>query len=130
MGEREEADAIRRRELGVFLKDKRRERELTLRDVEEVTNKEVSNAYLSQLETGKISRPAPHILYALSTALVVPYEELMRRAGYLKRAVDRDDEEKHGQVATRAIENLTKEEEEELRRHLNYIRWARARNEI
>jgi len=39
---------------------------MSLRQVEEATEKEVSNAYLSQLETGKIVKPSPNILHALA----------------------------------------------------------------
>ncbi len=98
---------------------------MTLRDVEEATGKEVSNAYLSQLEGGKITKPSPHILYSLSTALGVAYESLMERAGYIVPAATRPEGEKHGRAATFAIDNLTSEEESELLDYLAYIRSKR-----
>lgn len=69
--------------LGRYLKSARLGSNMTLREVEEATGKEVSNAYLSQLESGKIMKPSVHVLYALSTSLGVPYETLMERAGYI-----------------------------------------------
>ena len=39
---------------------------MKLRDVEKASDKEISNAYLSQLETGKIEKPSPHVLHALA----------------------------------------------------------------
>lgn len=120
--ENEEA-AGRTNQLGEYLKSVRRSLNLTLRDVEEATDKEVSNAYLSQLETGKISKPSPHILFALSTAFSVSYETLMERAGYIAPTQDRATGAKHGRAATFAIENLTPEEEQALRDHLAYLRW-------
>ena len=111
--------------LGQYLNSVRRSLDLSLRDVEEATGKEVSNAYLSQLETGKIRKPSPHILYALSTALAVPYEDLMERAGYIAPAPGRAESSKHGRAATFTIENLTPAEEEALLDHLAYIRWQR-----
>jgi transcriptional regulator with XRE-family HTH domain len=39
---------------------------MTQRQVEEATEKQVSNAYLSQPETGKIQQPSPNILHALA----------------------------------------------------------------
>lgn len=127
MDDKDNPNLDRQKALGDFLKKARKQRDLTLRQVEEVTNKEVSNAYLSQLETGKISRPAPHMLYALSAALSVPYEDLMRRAGYLKSAAPADAEDiKHGKAATRAIANLSPDEEKALLDHLAFIRWQRS----
>lgn len=73
-------------DLGAFLKEWRQHRKLTLRDVEEMTGREVSNPYLSQLETGKIKEPSPRILLALSIALGVSYETLMENAGYIPPA--------------------------------------------
>ena len=111
--------------LGPFIKKARQDVQMTLREVEEATGKEVSNAYLSQLESGKITKPSPHILYALSTALGVAYETLMERAGYIVPAATRPDGEKHGRAATFAIDNLSAEEESELLDYLAYIRSKR-----
>src|SRR5437879_5463731 len=68
--------------LGEFLAFTRGIKKLTLRDVEDATEKEVSNAYLSQLETGKITKPSPNVLHALAQVYAVPYELLMQKAGY------------------------------------------------
>jgi hypothetical protein len=42
----------------------------SLREVEEVTGKAVSNAYLGQLAHGKIKRPSPNVLHSLAGVLV------------------------------------------------------------
>lgn len=44
---------------------------------------DISNSYLSQLETGKVEQPLPDILKKLAEALRHPYEDLLRAAGYL-----------------------------------------------
>src|SRR5579875_813021 len=111
--------------LGPFIKKARLDRNMSLRDVEEATGKEVSNSYLSQLEGGKITRPSPHILYALSSALGVAYETLMERAGYIVPTGDRAKGAKHGRAATFSIDNLSAEEETALLDYLNYIRTKR-----
>jgi transcriptional regulator with XRE-family HTH domain len=111
--------------LGLFIRKARLDRNMTLRDVEEATGKDVSNAYLSQLESGKITKPSPHILYALSSALGVTYESLMERAGYIVPTADRPKGAKHGKAATFSIDNLSAEEETELLEYLNYIRSKR-----
>ena len=125
MADEKPMDAPQTTNLGPFIRKARQDVQMSLRDVEEATGKEVSNAYLSQLESGKITKPSPHILYALSTALGVAYESLMERAGYIVPAHTRAEGEKHGRAATFAIENLSAEEENQLLDYLTYIRSKR-----
>lgn len=115
--------------LGPYIKKARTDRRMSLRDVEEATGKDVSNAYLSQLESGKITKPSPHVLFALSSALSVPYEALMERAGYIVPASTRTNGAKHGKAATLSIDNLSPEEETELLDYLNYLRSKKTKNE-
>ncbi|MGK2742257.1 helix-turn-helix domain-containing protein [Tepidicaulis sp. LMO-SS28] len=114
--------------LGLYLQSLRAGKGMTLRQVEEATEKEVSNAYLSQLEGGKIKSPSPHILYALSEVYGVPYEQLMRRAGYIAPTASRGDTEKHGLAATNSIDHLTKEEEAALLEYLSFFRQKRGKS--
>lgn len=108
--------------LGQYLWDVRNARGMTLRQVEEASD--VSNAYLSQLETGKIKQPSPHILHELAEVYNVPYETLMEKAGYIKR--EEGDKSKgrprKGRVATFATEDLTEDEEAELLKYLAFLR--------
>lgn len=108
--------------LGTLIRKARQDVSMTLRDVEEATNKEVSNGYLSQLESGKITKPSPHILYALSTALSTDYETLMQRAGYILPKATRPQGAKHGRAATFAIDNLSADEENQLLEYLTFLR--------
>jgi len=112
--------------LGRYLKSVRLGKNMTLRDVEEATAKEVSNGYLSQLESGKITKPSPHILYALSTSLGVPYETLMERAGYIVPSGSQAEGAKHGKAATFSVDNLSAAEEAALLEYLNFIRSKRS----
>jgi transcriptional regulator with XRE-family HTH domain len=96
---------------------------MTLREVEEATNKDVSNGYLSQLEGGKISKPSPHVLHTLSGVLNTDYESLMQRAGYLLPSpAQRAHTSKNEPAATFSINNLTSDEEAELLEFLTFIR--------
>src|SRR5438105_2503011 len=103
--------------LGPYLASIRLVRRLTLREVEEATGGKVSNAYLSQLENSKISRPSPHVLHALARVLSVPYETLMEKAGYLAPATPELDvlraqvPAKKPRPSVFDNENLTPEEE-------------------
>ena len=107
-------------ELGAVLADLRTAKGLSLREVEEATDKAVSNAYLSQLENGKIKKPSPNVLHSLAQVYVVPYETLMERAGYLLPSEDGGGRRKR--LAAFAIDDLTAEEEEELLKYLAFIR--------
>jgi transcriptional regulator with XRE-family HTH domain len=107
-------------ELGVLLADLRKAKGLSLREVEEATGKAVSNAYLSQLENGKIKKPSPNVLHSLAEVYVVPYESLMERAGYLLPTAKAGGRRKR--LAVFAIDDLTAEEEEELLKYLAFLR--------
>lgn len=116
--------------LGQFLTDIRTVKKLTLREVEEASNREVSNAYLSQLETGKISKPSPNVLHALAQVYGVAYESLMEKAGYFSPAAKADSSrQRHGRVATFANENLTPDEESQLLEYLAFLRTRRKQGE-
>jgi HTH-type transcriptional regulator, competence development regulator len=111
----------RRSRLGGLLADLRTARGLTLRQVEEAADHAVSNAYLSQLEKGKVRKPSPNVLHSLARVYAVPYESLMEKAGYLLPSRDRA-----GRRPTRltafALDDLTAEEEEEILKYLAFLR--------
>jgi transcriptional regulator with XRE-family HTH domain len=104
----------------VLLSDLRRAKGLSLRDVEGATGKAVSNAYLSQLENGKIQKPSPNVLHSLSGVYAVPYETLMEKAGYLLPSEAGGGRRRR--LAAFAIDDLTAEEEEELLKYLAFLR--------
>jgi transcriptional regulator with XRE-family HTH domain len=108
-------------ELGTVLADLRMAKGLSLRQVEEATDKAVSNAYLSQLENGRIRKPSPNVLHNLAAVYAVPYEALMEKAGYLLPA--ENDGGRRKRLAAFAIDDLTAEEEEELLKYLAFLRW-------
>jgi HTH-type transcriptional regulator, competence development regulator len=112
--------------LGEYLANVRAAKLMTLREVEEASGRSVSNAYLSQLETGKISKPSPNVLHSLAAVYGVPYEHLMEKAGYIVATSERPTGAKHGRVATFADDNLTVEEEEKLLEYLAFLRRSRA----
>jgi transcriptional regulator with XRE-family HTH domain len=106
-------------ELGALLADLRTAKGFSLREVEEATGKAVSNAYLSQLENGKIKKPSPNVLHSLAEVYAVPYEALMEKAGYL---LPSDGRRRRKRLAVFAIDDLTAEEEEELLKYLAFLR--------
>jgi transcriptional regulator with XRE-family HTH domain len=108
--------------LGQYLASIRTDRRMTLRQVEEATNKEVSNAYLSQIENDKIQQPSPNVLHALSEIYAIDYSQLMEKAGYITSTKKRTEDQRHGRLATFADHNLTPAEESELIQYLKFLR--------
>lgn len=111
--------------LGQYLANQRKIKSLTLRQVEEATDKEVSNAYLSQLEHDRITKPSPHVLHKLADVYAIQYEVLMEKAGYIKDAGSRTSAERHGRIPTFAANDLTPDEEEALLQYLAFLRSTR-----
>ena len=108
-------------ELGALLADLRTAKGLSLREVEDATGDAVSNAYLSQLENGKIQKPSPNVLHRLAEVYGVRYETLMEKAGYLLPSTARESGSRR-RLAAFAIDDLTAEEEEELLKYLAFLR--------
>jgi len=108
-------------DLGGLLADLRVARGLSLRQVEESTDKAVSNAYLSALEKGRIRKPSPLVLHSLAEAYAVPYETLMEKAGYLLPSEGKGGRRRR--LAAFAIDDLSAEEEEELLKYLAFLRF-------
>jgi HTH-type transcriptional regulator, competence development regulator len=113
--------------LGAHLARLRSAAGMTLREVEEATAREVSNAYLSQLENGKISKPSPNILYALASVYGAPYEKLMELAGYLVSEPKQSAGGRHGRVAALSIKDLTADEEDAILKYAAFLRSQRKR---
>jgi len=104
-------------EIGRVLKEIRKSRGFSLRDVERSTDGKVSNGYLSQLENGGIDKPSAIMLHRLAGAYAVDYHEIMRRAGYVT-----DSDAPLNRVATSILGELTSDEEDQLLQYLTFIR--------
>lgn len=113
----------RRQDLSHFLRTARERKGLTLRAVEQATG--VSNAYLSQLESGKIKQPSPVILHKLSQLYGVSYADAMRLAGY--PVPGENEREQRAARMSGPFIDLSEEEEAELTDYLAFIRTRRRR---
>lgn len=105
--------------LGPYLKRARKELTLTLRVVEEKTG--VSNAYLSQLENGKVKNPSPAVLHKLSKVYKISYGRLMKLAGHPLPELDNQKLKPSFRLGNK-FEDLTEEEEEKLTEYLKFLR--------
>ena len=108
--------------LGQFLQEARERKELTLRAVEKAVG--VSNAYLSQLEGGKIRQPSPVVLHRLSDLYEISYSDTLQLAGY--PVPKQRDSDSLGRLAAR-IGPVTKAEEDALVEYLEFLRSRRRR---
>jgi transcriptional regulator with XRE-family HTH domain len=107
--------------LGEILRRRREELGLTLREVEHKTG--VSNAYLSQVENNKITRPSPSFLRDLAIAYRLSYARLMQLAGH--PVVTGRGSDAVLFRTSRRLEELTEEEEEALFEYLRFLRMRR-----
>jgi HTH-type transcriptional regulator, competence development regulator len=105
--------------LGQYLASIREDRGMKLREVESATKREVSNAYLSQIENGKIKKPSPNILHALAQAYHINYEQLMKMAGYA--VTSRGVAQKPVRNSFTEL-NLSTEEDAKLLEYLRFLR--------
>lgn len=111
--------------LGIRLRAARERAGLTLREVEERTG--ISNAYLSQIESGRIREPSPRMLHRLAELYGESYTELMELAGYPVPDQREKERPRDGALQARGrLGSVTREEETELLEYLKFIR-ARAR---
>ncbi|HUL01470.1 MAG TPA: helix-turn-helix transcriptional regulator [Nitrospirota bacterium] len=105
-------------EIGQYLKKRRERNHMTLRQVEQETG--IKNAYLSQLENGKIQKPSPEILHKLAGIYSVPYAMLMEMVGY-------PTEQKNKVLSAKAkmareFTTLSHVEEDKLLEYLRFLR--------
>ena len=106
--------------LGEYLKRTRKERGCTLRTVEEKIG--ISNAYLSQVENGKISSPSPTILRKLADLYKISYSRLLDLAGH---PTEISSDNRLFFRTSKNLEEITPEEEKELLAYLRFLRMKR-----
>jgi len=106
--------------LGQAIKTARKSLGITLRELEEATG--ISNAYLSQIETGRIKGPSGKMLYRISQLLLLDFDSLMVMAGHI------DGPTKKNPLNALAKLKLTEDEETELFYYLRFYRAQKKRS--
>ncbi|WFU42733.1 helix-turn-helix transcriptional regulator [Bradyrhizobium sp. CB82] len=104
--------------LGKTLTAARERKGLSLRDVERATG--LSNAYLSQIENGKIASPSPKVLHKIAILYELSYAALMSQAGYPAGESDRASDDRL-RLAAR-LGPTSPEEEDALAEYLAFLR--------
>jgi transcriptional regulator with XRE-family HTH domain len=110
-----------KQQLGPFLRAARERRALALRAVERATG--LSNAYLSQLESGKIRQPSPVVLHKLAELYEVPYGVMLEQAGYPAPAGERVSGAPV--IVDSRLGPLNADEEAALKEYLDFLRSRR-----
>ena len=108
--------------LGRYLATIRLDRKLTLREVEERSERAVSNAYLSQIENEQIKKPSPNILYVLSDIYSINYERLMELAGYVSVSTPKPRKKQKHLGASLEEFNISTTERDMLVEYLMFLR--------
>ncbi len=106
--------------LGTYLWDTRQALGWSLREAQEATS--VSNAYINQMETGKIKNPSPSILQKIADAYKAPYHHLMELAGHIKPSTGSAKRRGVLPTSTLADVELSKDEEQEVRQFISFLK--------
>ncbi len=109
-------------QFGKFLRELREDRKMTLRDVEEKIH--ISNAYLSQVESGQRSIPTMRILSKLAECYGCKVETLTNAAeAELRHSKARSDEPPApgAKFICRGYENLSEPNKQALKKFLQHL---------
>lgn len=114
-------------ELGRLLREARARRGWSLREAERHTG--VHNAHLTQIEKGRIERPAMPLLWRLASAYDLKYADLLRLAGHTTDDPSVKDAGSLQGAALHAIEDLDEHELRAVLQFLDRVRHRRAKDE-
>ena len=110
--------------IGEYLRRTRNDRQLSLRDVQQLAKEqhlgaELSSGYLSMLERNEVKEPSPRILHSLAAIYEIDYIDLMRRARYIPPEVDTIGASPAA-AAFRGASRLTREQKERVQRMIDF----------
>lgn len=111
--------------LGETLKSLRNQKKYTLKEIEEKLG--ISNAYLSQLENGKVKKPSANTLYKLAKLYNIDLDVLLYAAGIIEEnpVEERREMTKFISQLQYSSDGLTKEQKESV---LQYLEFLKSRN--
>lgn len=123
-------DDYRPQRFGAFLRRLRQQRGWSLREVEAKTGGKVHNAYLSQVESGKILRPSLETMVQLSLVFNIDFWTLATESGLLPKDVPekpKTSQQPHPleMIPRKKVEDLTFEELELVSEFIDFLKWRR-----
>lgn len=101
--------------LGEYISEHRNKKRFSVRKLAELA--QISHTEVHRIENGERANPSPSILKALSGPLDVPYDELMKVAGYLEQC----DSKNNHDVRIKHIDTLTSSEIEEVNSFIEFL---------
>lgn len=104
-------------ELALFIQNYRELRGLSRRRLAELAG--ISHTEVHRLERGERRNPSPPLLRSLAGALEVPYDDIMRAAGYLPEA------ETQLAAHVEGLSDLSTEELREVQKYIDFLRQTR-----
>lgn len=107
-------------ELGIFIKNKRTEKRLSIRRLAELAN--ISHTEVKRIEDGLRKQTSPQVLRSIASALCVPYEDLLAAAGYIDEPIE---EIGTAVAGIKDAEDLSQEEVEQVNRFIAFLKSQR-----
>lgn len=105
--------------LGDYLKEKRTERDMSMRKLADLAN--ISHTEVKRIEDGTRKQPSPQLLRALAGALRISFDEIMHVAGY----VDEVPAEPIVAAKISEIDELTDDEVIEVKKYIDFLKSKR-----
>jgi transcriptional regulator with XRE-family HTH domain len=123
-------DAYTPDRLGAFLRRLRQQRGWSLREVEAKTGGKVHNAYLSQIESGKILRPSLETLVQLSLAFDIDFWTLVTESRLMPKDAPQNPKASRQlhpleMIPRKKVEDLTFDELELISEFIDFVKWRR-----
>lgn len=106
-------------DLGKFIFEHRTAKNLSSRKLAELAN--ISHTEIHRLENGERKHPSPLVLKCISNALELPYDDIMKAAGYM----DSTSASPHIDAYLSYITDLSDQELEEVHNFIEFLRSKR-----
>ena len=88
----------------------------------------LTRGYLSCLEAGKYTNPSPFKLQALAHVYNIPYESLLRKAGYWEIHCDKVQQDATFTLMLKEVQEMTPEELQSLFDYIDYVKSKRIKH--
>lgn len=109
--------------VGTYIKNCRRERDMTQRDLAAATN--ISNAEISRIESGTRISPAPEALKSIAAALHIPVETLFEKAGFIDQKEEPTDISSINLNDYICVSDLTDSEIADVKKYIAFLKSQR-----
>lgn len=109
--------------IGEYIKNCRKEKDMTQRDLAAATN--ISNAEISRIESGIRISPAPEALKNIAAALHIPVEILFEKAGFIEKQEEPTDISSINLNEYICVSDLTEAEISDVKKYIAFLKSQR-----